>query len=135
MVTSVTVFFTCTFSLTIQKLKSVFATTKRIFLLLKSVKVNMKNILTQQSIPKVSWHNSFVTLPWFIKGQRQGIAGTVWSTSPAPKLSTPVAARSSLPRPLPTKMTCELRNRHPISLASKDQKNRYCLYPIFSQYI
>lgn len=117
------------------KIKKCFCNNKRYFLLLKSVKVNMKNILTQLSIPKVLWHNSFVVMPWFTKRQCQGVAGTVWSTSPGPKLPTPDAACSSLPWPLPTKMTCELPNRHTISLTSKDQKNRHCLHPLFSQYI
>lgn len=83
------------------KIKKCFCNNKRYFLLLKSVKVNMKNILTQLSIPMVLWHNSFVAMPWFTKRQCQGVAGTVWSTSPGPKLPTSDAARSSLPWPLP----------------------------------
>lgn len=121
----VIVFLTYAFTLIIQKLKSAFATRKGILLLLKTVKVTLKNMLTQLRISTVVWHNSFVAMPVYQEAM-PGAAGTAWSICPGPKLPTAGAAH---------KDDTWAPNRPPISLGSKDRENRHCLQPLFSQYM
>lgn len=102
------------------------------FFILKTVKLTIKNILTQLRILKVLRHNAFVAMPWFTKRQCWHTADTVWSTSPGSRLPTPDATHSSQPPSLHTNMTHGLPNRHPISVSKKGRKNRKTALTLFS---
>ena len=88
------------------------------FLILKTVKLTIKkyNDTAEDSQGSMAQHFCGNVMVY------QKAFGTVWSTSPGPRLPTTDATNSSLPLLLYINMTHGFPNKHPISIAVKARK-------------